>query len=105
MSAGLDTGLKDRIAVLIPCHNEAVAIAGVVADFRAALPGATIHVWDNNSTDNTPDLAREAGACVGHERLQGKGHVVRRMFAEVEADIYVLVDGDGTYDAGAAGGM
>jgi hypothetical protein len=93
------------LAVLIPCHNEAVAIAGVVGAFRAALPGAAIHVWDNNSTDGTVAAAQGAGALVGHERRQGKGHVVRRMFAEVDADIYVLVDGDGTYDAGAAPAM
>jgi glycosyltransferase involved in cell wall biosynthesis len=94
-----------RVAVLIPCHNEAVAIAGVITAFRAALPDAAIHVWDNNSTDGTADIARAAGADVGHERLQGKGHVVRRMFAEVDAEIYVLVDGDGTYDAAAAPAM
>lgn len=94
--------MSPHVAVLIPCHNEAVAIAGVVAAFQAALPGATIHVWDNNSTDGTAEIARRAGALVGCERLQGKGHVVRRMFAEVDADIYVLVDGDGTYDAAAA---
>ncbi|MFQ3623521.1 MAG: glycosyltransferase family 2 protein [Acetobacteraceae bacterium] len=91
-----------RIAVLIPCFNEAVSIGRVVADFRAALPGATIHVYDNNSTDGTAAAAREAGACVRTERLQGKGHVIRRMFADVEADLYVLVDGDATYDAAAA---
>ena len=91
-----------RIAVLIPCYNEAVAIPRVVAGFKAALPGAAIHVYDNNSTDNTAEAARLAGATVGREMLQGKGHVVRRMFADVEADIYVLVDGDDTYDAGSA---
>jgi glycosyltransferase involved in cell wall biosynthesis len=97
--------VSPRIAVLIPCHNEAVAVAGVVQSFRTALPDATIYVWDNNSTDGTAELARAAGALVGSERLQGKGHVVRRMFAEAEADIYVLVDGDGTYDAAAAPAM
>jgi glycosyltransferase involved in cell wall biosynthesis len=91
-----------RIAVLIPCRNEEVAIPRVVAAFRAALPEATIHVYDNNSTDGTVAAARAAGACVGHEHLQGKGHVVRRMFADVEADVYILVDGDDTYDAAAA---
>ncbi len=91
-----------RVAVLVPCHNEAVAIAKVVADFRAALPGATIHVYDNNSTDGTVAAALAAGAVVRREALQGKGHVVRRMFADVEADFYVLVDGDDTYDAAAA---
>jgi hypothetical protein len=90
------------IAVLIPCFNEEVAIGRVVADFRAALPTATIHVCDNNSTDGTAAAAAAAGAVVGSEPQQGKGHVVRRMFADIEADIYVLVDGDGTYDAGAA---
>lgn len=91
-----------RLAVLIPCHNEAVAIPTVVADFRAALPEAAIYVYDNNSTDGTAAAARAAGAVVRRERLQGKGHVVRRMFADVEADLYLLVDGDDTYDAAAA---
>ena len=94
-----------RIAVLVPCHNEAVAIASVVADFQKALPQAIIHAYDNNSTDDTVVHARAAGAEVGHEALQGKGHVVRRMFADIEADYYVLVDGDGTYDASAAPAM
>ena len=91
-----------RVAVLIPCYNEAVAIAGVVRDFRAALPDATIYVYDNNSSDDTRAAARAAGAVVRLETLQGKGHVVRRMFADVDAELYVLVDGDGTYDAHAA---
>ena len=95
-------GVPARIAVLIPCYNEAAAIGGVVAGFRAALPGAAIHVFDNNSTDETLAVARAAGAAVTTVGLQGKGHVVRRMFADVEADIYLLVDGDGTYDAAAA---
>jgi glycosyltransferase involved in cell wall biosynthesis len=90
------------IAVLIPCHNEAATIAGVVADFSAQLPGSTIYVYDNNSSDDTARLAREAGACVRHEPLQGKGNVVRRMFSDIEADIFVLVDGDGTYDSHSA---
>jgi glycosyltransferase involved in cell wall biosynthesis len=90
------------IAVLIPCYNEVVAIPKVVADFRAALPQATIYVYDNNSTDGTVAAARAAGAVVRTETLQGKGNVVRRMFADVDADIYVLADGDDTYDAGAA---
>jgi glycosyltransferase involved in cell wall biosynthesis len=94
-----------RIAVLIPCHNEAVAIPKVVADFRAHLPAAVVYVYDNNSTDGTAEAARRAGAVVRREVLQGKGHVVRRMFADVEADIYVLVDGDDTYDAAAAPAM
>ncbi len=97
--------MSQRVAVLIPCYNEAVAIAGVVTAFRAALPDAAVHVWDNNSTDGTAEAARAAGAEVGLERLQGKGNVVRRMFAEVDADIYVLVDGDGTYEAAAAPAM
>ena len=91
-----------RVAVLVPCFNEAVAIGKVVRDFRAALPAATIYVYDNNSSDGTGDRAAEAGAVVRREPLQGKGNVVRRMFADVEADVYVLVDGDDTYDAAAA---
>ncbi len=91
-----------RIAVLIPCYNEALAIGTVVADFRAALPRADIYVYDNNSADETVAVARAAGARVRQERMQGKGHVIRRMFADIEADAYVLVDGDDTYDAGAA---
>jgi glycosyltransferase involved in cell wall biosynthesis len=91
-----------RIAVLVPCFNEAAAVATVVTDFRKSLPSADIHVYDNNSTDRTIALAREAGAEVRSERRQGKGHVVRRMFADVDADIYVLVDGDATYDAASA---
>ncbi|PHK96673.1 glycosyl transferase [Pseudoroseomonas rhizosphaerae] len=94
-----------RIAVLVPCHNEAVAIGGVVAGFRHALPQARVFVYDNNSSDMTREAACAAGARVGREALQGKGHVVRRMFADIEADIYVLVDGDGTYDPGAAPAM
>jgi glycosyltransferase involved in cell wall biosynthesis len=94
--------LTPRVAVLIPCFNEAEAIAGVVADFRAALPGATIYVYDNNSTDDTKARAAQAGAIVRTETLQGKGNVVRRMFADIEAEVYVLVDGDGTYDAASA---
>ena len=91
-----------RVAVLIPCYNEAVAIGAVVRDFRAALPDAAIYVYDNNSGDETAAAAAAAGAVVRLETLQGKGHVVRRMFADIEADIYVLVDGDGTYDAAVA---
>jgi glycosyltransferase involved in cell wall biosynthesis len=91
-----------KIAVLIPCYNEEVAVAKVVKDFKAALPGATIFVFDNNSTDNTAAAAHAAGAEVFKERFQGKGFVVRRMFTDVEADIYVLVDGDATYDAPSA---
>jgi glycosyltransferase involved in cell wall biosynthesis len=94
-----------RIAVLVPCYNERHTIAKVVADFRAALPGAAIHVYDNNSSDGTGQIAAEAGATVRHVALQGKGHVVRRLFADVEADIYVLVDGDDTYHAPSAPAM
>ncbi|HWY13523.1 MAG TPA: glycosyltransferase family 2 protein [Rhizomicrobium sp.] len=91
-----------RIAVLVPCYNEEAAIGAVVRDFRAALPTAEIYVYDNASRDQTSQRAREAGAIVRHESRRGKGNVVRRMFADVEADIYVLVDGDDTYDASAA---
>jgi glycosyltransferase involved in cell wall biosynthesis len=91
-----------RIAVLIPCYNEASTIEAVVHDFRAALPGASIYVFDNNSCDATGDLARGAGAIVGCVADRGKGNVIRRMFADINADAYVLVDGDGTYDASAA---
>jgi glycosyltransferase involved in cell wall biosynthesis len=91
-----------RIAVLVPCFNEEAAVGTVVADFRKALPSAEIFVYDNNSSDRTAAVARDAGAQVRSERRQGKGHVVRRMFADVDADIYVLVDGDATYDAASA---
>ncbi len=91
-----------RIAVLVPCFNEEAAVATVIADFRKALPSAEIFVYDNNSSDRTAAVAREAGASVRSECRQGKGHVVRRMFADVDADIYVLVDGDATYDAASA---
>jgi hypothetical protein len=91
-----------RVAVLLPAFNEAVAIATVVAAFRAALPQARIYVYDNNSTDATIAEAKRAGALVRSEGRQGKGHVVRRMFADIDADIYVLCDADDTYDAAAA---
>jgi glycosyltransferase involved in cell wall biosynthesis len=91
-----------RIAVLVPCYNEEAAVGTVIADFRKALPSAEIYVYDNNSKDRTAAVAREAGAEVRSERRQGKGHVVRRMFADVDADVYVLVDGDATYDAPSA---
>mgnify|MGYP001094281761 CR=1 FL=1 len=91
-----------KIAVLLPCYNEAAAIGQTVAEFRSALPDATIYVYDNNSTDETALVARRAGAIVRRERIQGKGAVVRRMFADIEADIYVMADGDATYDASAA---
>lgn len=91
-----------RIAVLIPCYNEEAAIGKVVADFRAALPTAKIYVYDNNSSDDTVARAQDAGAIVRRELNQGKGSVVRRMFADIESDVYVLVDGDDTYDPSAA---
>ena len=94
-----------EVAVLVPCYNEQHAIAKVVADFRAALPEATVYVYDNNSTDGTVAAATEAGAVVRRETRQGKGYVVRRMFNDVEADVYVLVDGDATYDAPSAPAM
>jgi glycosyltransferase involved in cell wall biosynthesis len=94
-----------RIAVLLPCYNEEAAIAKTVSGFQAALPGATVYVYDNNSRDGTIAAARAAGAVVRSERTQGKGNVVRRMFADVEADIYVMADGDATYDATAAPAM
>ncbi|MET0790906.1 MAG: glycosyltransferase family 2 protein [Polyangiaceae bacterium] len=87
-----------RIAVLVPCYNEEVAIADTVAGFRSALPEATVYVYDNNSKDQTSARALEAGAVVRVERLQGKGNVVRRMFSDIEADVYVMTDGDATYD-------
>ena len=94
-----------RIAVLIPCYNEEVVIAAVVRDFRAALPDAKIYVFDNNSSDRTMAVAQEAGAIVRSVKQQGKGNVVRRMFADIEADAYVLVDGDDTYHAASAHDM
>ncbi|MEM0985815.1 MAG: glycosyltransferase [Pseudomonadota bacterium] len=90
------------VAVILPCYNEAASIAEVVAAFQSALPGAAVYVYDNNSSDGTAQAARTAGATVRSEMRQGKGHVVRRMFADVEADIYVMADGDGTYDASMA---
>ena len=93
------------IAVLVPCYNEEVTIRTVVADFRRVLPEATIYVYDNNSTDRTSEMARAAGAVVRSEVLQGKGNVVRRMFADIEAEVYLLVDGDATYDAASAPAM
>jgi glycosyltransferase involved in cell wall biosynthesis len=94
-----------RIAVILPCYNEEAAIAQTVAGFLAALPTATVYVYDNNSRDRTIELARSAGAVVRSERQQGKGHVVRRMFADVDADVYVMADGDLTYDPKAAPDM
>ncbi len=106
--AGLDPAGADalveraRIAVLVPCLNEQGSVAKVVCDFKAALPGATVYVYDNDSEDATSTIAREAGAVVRREPRRGKGNVVRRMFADIEADVYVMVDGDDTYDAPAA---
>jgi glycosyltransferase involved in cell wall biosynthesis len=91
-----------KIAVLLPCYNEEAAIAATVAGFKAALPGATIYVYDNNSSDRTKEVAAAAGAVVRSEKQQGKGHVVRRMFADIDADVYVMADGDLTYDPAAA---
>ena len=102
MVSFIGNAMSPRVAVLVPCYNEEAAIGKVVRDFRAALPDATVYVYDNNSRDKTVERAREAGAIVRTEQRQGKGNVVRRMFADIEADIYVLVDGDDTYDAGAA---
>ncbi|KQZ39547.1 glycosyltransferase [Duganella sp. Root1480D1] len=91
-----------RIAVLVPCYNEALTIEAIVRDFRASLPQATVYVFDNNSTDGTAEIARAAGASVRLVPHQGKGSVVRRMFADIEADAYIMVDGDDTYDASVA---
>jgi glycosyltransferase involved in cell wall biosynthesis len=96
---------QNRIGVLIPCYNEEIAISHVVRDFKAALPEAIIYVYDNNSNDRTKEVATELGAVVRAEPLQGKGNVVRRMFADIEADVYVLVDGDNTYHAASAPAM
>ena len=92
----------DKIAVLIPCYNESKTISKVVTDFRQALPGAVIYVYDNNSTDDTDVLARDAGAIVRYEYQQGKGNVIRRMFREIDAECYIMTDGDDTYPAEAA---
>ncbi len=107
MTQGLigTVGAGPCIAVLLPCYNESVAIGQTVAGFAAALPGATIYVFDNNSSDDSREVALAAGAVVRRVRQQGKGHVVRRMFADIEADIYVMADGDATYEAGAAPAM
>ena len=94
-----------RVAVIIPCYNEAVTIAKVVADFRSALPGAPIYVYENNSSDETAKLAKESGAIVRHEPRQGKGNVVRQMFRDIDADCYLMVDGDDTYPAEAAAAL
>ena len=89
----------DKIAVLIPCYNESKTIEKVVKDFKKVLPQATIYVYDNNSTDNTDEIARKAGAVVCYECQQGKGNVIRRMFREIDAECYLMVDGDDTYPA------
>jgi glycosyltransferase involved in cell wall biosynthesis len=94
-----------KVAVLLPCYNEEAAIAQTVAGFRAVLPDADIYVYDNNSADRTREVAAAAGAIVRSEKMQGKGNVVRRMFADIDADIYVMADGDATYEAGAAPAM
>jgi glycosyltransferase involved in cell wall biosynthesis len=101
----LNSPNSPRIAVLLPCYNEEAAIAATVAGFRKALPSATVYVYDNNSRDKTREIAAKAGAVVRTERQQGKGHVVRRMFADVDADIYLMADGDLTYDPKAAPAM
>jgi glycosyltransferase involved in cell wall biosynthesis len=101
----LVTQPEPRLAVLVPCYNEEATVSKVVHDFRAALPTADIYVYDNNSKDATTARAAEAGAVVRSELRQGKGNVVRRMFADIEADVYILVDGDDTYDAAAAPGL
>lgn len=95
----------DKIAVLIPCYNEAATIRQVVSDFRTQLPDAVIYVYDNNSTDDTATIAADAGATVRHEYKQGKGNVIRRMFREIDAECYLMVDGDATYPADAAPAM
>jgi glycosyltransferase involved in cell wall biosynthesis len=99
---GIAEDRPPRIAVLIPCHNEEITIGKVVSEFCAALPSAKVFVYDNNSSDDTSGVAQKAGALVRREARQGKGNVVRRMFADIEADVYVLVDGDDTYDAAAS---
>ena len=92
----------DKIAVLIPCYNEEKTIGKVCADFRRALPEAVIYVYDNNSTDRTAEIARESGAVVRHEYMQGKGNVIRRMFRDIDAQCYIMTDGDDTYPAESA---
>lgn len=99
MRAGKADSSSAKIAILIPCYNEELTVAKVIEDFRRTLPSSEIYVYDNNSMDRTAEIARAAGAIVRKEEVQGKGSVVRRMFADVDADVYVLVDGDATYDA------
>lgn len=105
MGAGASETSPPRVAVILPCHNEEAAAAGVVAAFRKALPEAAIYVYDNASSDGTAAAARKAGAFVCKENMRGKGNVMRRAFADIDADIYVMADGDGTYDAAAAPAM
>ncbi len=95
----------ESVAIIIPCYNEAVAIAKVITEFHAVLPNAQIHVFDNNSTDDSAAIATAVGARVHRVSMQGKGHVVRRMFADVDADVYIMVDGDDTYEAAASPAM
>ncbi|SFS52823.1 glycosyltransferase [Saccharopolyspora flava] len=92
-----------RIVAIVPCHNEAVSVTAVIRDLREAVPGVTVYVYDNNCTDSTAEMAERAGAIVRRERLKGKGNVVRRAFADIDADVYLLIDGDDTYDASRAG--
>lgn len=94
--------MPDRVAILVPCRNEETTVAEVVKGFRAAIPDCTVYVYDNNSTDQTAEIASESGAVVRTEKLPGKGNVVRRMFSDIDADIYIMVDGDATYDASIA---
>ena len=102
---GALASLEPRVAVVLPCYNEGASVGATVAGFRKALPEATVYVYDNNSTDQTRAIAGAEGAVVRTERQQGKGHVVRRMFADIDADVYVMADGDLTYDPGAAPAM
>ncbi len=92
----------DKNAVLIPCYNESKTVSKVVSEFKRLLPEATVYVYDNNSTDGTDELAKEAGAVVRYEHQQGKGNVIRRMFSEINAECYIMVDGDDTYPPEAA---
>ena len=102
----MDRGLSmDKIAVLIPCFNEGTTIAKVIQDFKRELPEAVVYVYDNNSTDRTAEIAAAAGAIVRHEYQQGKGNVIRRMFREIDAECYIIVDGDDTYPAESAPAM
>jgi glycosyltransferase involved in cell wall biosynthesis len=102
MAKRLEMAKSARIAVLVPCMNEELTIGAVVKDFKKAIPNCTVYVYDNNSTDRTAEIAQKAGAVVGFEKRPGKGNVVRRMFTDVDADIYLMVDGDDTYDASQA---